>query len=71
MELIGENRAFGGRHLRYTHKAETTQCDMTFAIFKSNAIALFKFCRSSSLIDTKLPDKAIFSRAYLMFLAIN
>ena len=33
MELIGENRAFGGRHLRYTHKAETTQCDMTFAIF--------------------------------------
>ncbi|OJF69314.1 S-formylglutathione hydrolase [Alteromonas sp. V450] len=33
MELIGENKAFGGKHLRYTHKAKTTQCDMTFAIF--------------------------------------
>ena len=33
MELIGENRVFGGQHLRYTHTSITTQCDMTFAIF--------------------------------------
>jgi S-formylglutathione hydrolase len=33
MELIGENRVFGGQHLRYTHTSTTTQCDMTFAIF--------------------------------------
>lgn len=33
MELISENRAFGGRHLRYCHDAITTNCSMTFAIF--------------------------------------
>lgn len=33
MQLISENRAFGGRHLRYKHNAETTNCSMTFAVF--------------------------------------
>lgn len=33
MKLISENRAFGGRHLRYCHDAKTTNCNMTFAIF--------------------------------------
>ena len=33
MDLISENRAFGGRHLRYVHQSSTTQCAMTFAIF--------------------------------------
>ncbi|QCZ92497.1 S-formylglutathione hydrolase [Salinimonas iocasae] len=33
MELIAENRAFGGRHCRYKHAASTVNCDMTFAIF--------------------------------------
>ncbi|AEF01695.1 S-formylglutathione hydrolase [Alteromonas naphthalenivorans] len=33
MELISENRAFGGRHLRYTHDAKSTNCSMTFAIY--------------------------------------
>ena len=33
MELISENRAFGGRHLRYEHEASTTQCKMTFAVY--------------------------------------
>jgi len=33
MELISENRAFGGRHLRYSHAADCTNCSMTFAIF--------------------------------------
>ncbi|MDO6568199.1 S-formylglutathione hydrolase [Alteromonas sp. 1_MG-2023] len=33
MQLISENRAFGGRHLRYSHDAKSTDCSMTFAIF--------------------------------------
>lgn len=33
MKLVGENRVFGGRHLRYTHSSETTHCEMTFALF--------------------------------------
>jgi len=33
MELISENRAFGGRHLRYRHDAKSTNCSMTFAIY--------------------------------------
>jgi len=33
MKQISENRAFGGRHCRYTHASSSTQCDMTFAVF--------------------------------------
>ena len=33
MELVSENRVFGGRHLRYTHQSEVTNCAMTFAVF--------------------------------------
>ncbi|RDV24009.1 S-formylglutathione hydrolase [Alteromonas aestuariivivens] len=33
MELISENRAFGGRHCRYRHTSKVNQCDMTFAIY--------------------------------------
>ncbi|WP_421132442.1 S-formylglutathione hydrolase [Alteromonas sp. A079] len=33
MELVSENRVFGGRHLRYTHQSEATKCAMTFAVF--------------------------------------
>ena len=33
MKLISENRAFGGTHLRYSHPSESTNCEMTFAIF--------------------------------------
>ncbi|WP_414828533.1 S-formylglutathione hydrolase [Alteromonas sp. H39] len=33
MELISENRAFGGRHSRYTHQSEVTNCKMTFAVY--------------------------------------
>ena len=33
MELISENRAFGGRHCRYRHAAKTTNCEMTFAVY--------------------------------------
>jgi len=33
MELISENRAFGGRYLRYSHSATTTTCSMTFSVF--------------------------------------
>ena len=33
MELISENRAFGGRHCRYTHQSEVNNCKMTFAVY--------------------------------------
>ena len=33
METISENRCFGGVQGVYSHKAETTGCDMTFAVY--------------------------------------
>ncbi|MFK7944375.1 MAG: S-formylglutathione hydrolase [Paracoccaceae bacterium] len=33
METVSENRAFGGIQGVYTHKASTTGCDMTFAVY--------------------------------------
>ncbi|WP_018983754.1 S-formylglutathione hydrolase [Salinimonas chungwhensis] len=33
MELISENRAFGGHHRRYKHASDSTNCEMTFAVF--------------------------------------
>ena len=33
METIAENRCFGGRQLRCTHRSEVLDCDMTFAIY--------------------------------------
>jgi len=33
MELIAENRSFGGRHRRYRHHSETLYCDMIFAVY--------------------------------------
>jgi S-formylglutathione hydrolase len=33
MEIISENRCFGGVQGVYSHKAETTGCDMTFAVY--------------------------------------
>ncbi len=33
MEKIGANRCFDGRQLRYRHRAETLDCDMTFSIY--------------------------------------
>jgi S-formylglutathione hydrolase len=33
LTLISENRSFGGWHRRYRHAANSTGCDMTFAVF--------------------------------------
>ncbi|KZN64874.1 hypothetical protein N473_13855 [Pseudoalteromonas luteoviolacea CPMOR-1] len=33
MELISENKVFGGIHQRYKHQSISNNCDMTFAIF--------------------------------------
>ncbi|MEQ8691827.1 MAG: S-formylglutathione hydrolase [Pseudomonadales bacterium] len=33
MQQIGENKCFGGRQLRYQHKAEVLGCEMNFSIF--------------------------------------
>lgn len=33
MEILSENRSFGGRQLVIRHASSSTQCDMTFALF--------------------------------------
>ena len=33
MQTVSENRCFGGVQGVYSHKAETTGCDMTFAVY--------------------------------------
>ncbi|WP_419812985.1 S-formylglutathione hydrolase [Bacterioplanoides sp.] len=33
LELIAQNKSFGGWHKQYSHVSETTQCSMRFAIF--------------------------------------
>ncbi|KZN43044.1 hypothetical protein N474_15585 [Pseudoalteromonas luteoviolacea CPMOR-2] len=33
MELISENRVFGGWHKRYKHASQVNNCDMTFAVY--------------------------------------
>ncbi|MCW8092684.1 S-formylglutathione hydrolase [Alteromonas sp. ASW11-130] len=33
MEIVSENKVFGGRHIRYRHRSEVTDCEMTFAVF--------------------------------------
>ena len=33
MELVAENACFGGRQLRYAHRAESLSCDMHFAVY--------------------------------------
>ncbi|MCB1679975.1 MAG: S-formylglutathione hydrolase [Halioglobus sp.] len=33
MEQIAENRCFGGRQLRYRHRSQVLDCDMTFSLY--------------------------------------
>ena len=33
MEQIGENRCFGGRQLRYSHRSESLDCNMNFSVY--------------------------------------
>lgn len=33
MNIVSENKAFGGRHVRYSHHSSVTQCCMTFAVY--------------------------------------
>ena len=33
IELISQNKSFGGWHKQYSHEATSTQCKMRFAIF--------------------------------------
>ena len=33
MQLVSENKMFGGMQKRFTHQSETNQCEMTFSIF--------------------------------------
>ncbi|MDK2595152.1 S-formylglutathione hydrolase [Pseudoalteromonas obscura] len=45
MELISENKVFGGVHKRFKHQSSTNNCEMTFAIFLPKSVNN----------DTKLP----------------
>jgi S-formylglutathione hydrolase len=33
MEVLSENRCFGGRQLRYQHRSRVLDCDMTFSVY--------------------------------------
>nr|WP_163135187.1 S-formylglutathione hydrolase [Agarivorans sp. Alg241-V36] len=33
IKLLASNKVFGGLHQRYSHQAESTQCEMTFAVY--------------------------------------
>ncbi|GAB5451699.1 MAG: S-formylglutathione hydrolase [Halioglobus sp.] len=33
METIGENKCFGGRQLRFSHRSEALHCDMNFSVY--------------------------------------
>ncbi|KZN30263.1 hypothetical protein N480_04775 [Pseudoalteromonas luteoviolacea S2607] len=39
MELISENKVFGGWHKRYKHMSSVNNCEMTFAIFLPEQVA--------------------------------
>jgi S-formylglutathione hydrolase len=38
LETISTAKCFGGTQGVYRHKSETTQCDMTFAVFRCSGI---------------------------------
>lgn len=40
MKLLSENKIFGGRQLRYSHRSTSCHCDMTFSIFLPPQAAL-------------------------------
>lgn len=64
MELISENSAFGGRHCRYRHRASTTQCEMTFAVFlppfasKDNPVPVLYWLSGLTCTDENFMQKA-------------
>ncbi|MCP4841728.1 MAG: S-formylglutathione hydrolase [Halieaceae bacterium] len=33
MNIVGENKSFGGRQLRFTHAADTLGCEMSFSVY--------------------------------------
>ncbi|QJR81605.1 S-formylglutathione hydrolase [Alteromonas pelagimontana] len=64
MELISENRAFGGRHCRYTHASAVNNCDMTFAVFlppfasKDNPVPVLYWLSGLTCTDENFMQKA-------------
>lgn len=64
MELISENRAFGGRHIRYSHASSVTNCSMTFAVFlppfasKDNPVPVLYWLSGLTCNDENFMQKA-------------
>ncbi len=64
MELVSENRAFGGRHIRYSHASAVTNCTMTFAVFlppfasKDNPVPVLYWLSGLTCTDENFMQKA-------------
>ncbi|NMH61454.1 S-formylglutathione hydrolase [Alteromonas ponticola] len=64
MEIISENKAFGGRHIRYRHHSEMTHCEMTFAVFlppfasKDNPVPVLYWLSGLTCTDENFMQKA-------------
>ncbi|MCW8109634.1 S-formylglutathione hydrolase [Alteromonas ponticola] len=64
MKMISENKAFGGRHIRYRHRSEVTHCDMTFAVFlppfanKDNPVPVLYWLSGLTCTDENFMQKA-------------
>lgn len=64
MELISENRAFGGKHQRFTHQSTVNNCAMTFAVFlppfasKDNPVPVLYWLSGLTCTDENFMQKA-------------
>ncbi|GGW91810.1 S-formylglutathione hydrolase [Alteromonas halophila] len=64
MDIISENRAFGGRHIRYSHASKVTNCTMTFAVFlppfasKDNPVPVLYWLSGLTCTDENFMQKA-------------
>lgn len=38
LDLVAENRCFGGWHKQYVHRAQTVASDMRFSVFMPSAV---------------------------------
>ncbi|MEW9799614.1 S-formylglutathione hydrolase [Alteromonas sp. CYL-A6] len=64
MELLSENKVFGGWHRRYQHQSEATRCQMTFAVYlppfasKENPVPVLYWLSGLTCTDENFMQKA-------------
>ena len=63
MELVSQNRSFGGWHKRYRHSSEVTNCEMTFAIYlppqvEKHAVPVLYWLSGLTCTDENFMQKA-------------